>query len=95
MNIWKHFPTKKSREKHIKLVEKGLKEQYTPRMKKLTFFTGKTVDKVNKSRMQPIFLPVVKAFMGPFKAGFYQTFAALFGASLKKEYHPEERRINW
>ena len=27
--------------------------------------------------------------MGPFKAGFYQTFAALFGASLKKEYHPE------
>ena len=32
---------------------------------------------------------LVKAFMGPFKAGFYQTFAALFGASLKKEYHPE------
>lgn len=31
---------------------------------------------------------LVKAFMGPFKAGFYQTFAALFGASLKKEYDP-------
>ena len=28
--------------------------------------------------------------MGPFKAGFYQTFAALFGASLKKEYRPED-----
>lgn len=28
--------------------------------------------------------------MGPFKAGFYQTFAALFGASLKKEYHPDD-----
>ena len=26
--------------------------------------------------------------MGPFKAGFYQTFAALFGASLKKQYNP-------
>ena len=26
--------------------------------------------------------------MGPFKAGFYQTFASLFGASLKKEYDP-------
>jgi hypothetical protein len=26
--------------------------------------------------------------MGPFKAGFYQTFAALFGASLKKHYDP-------
>lgn len=32
---------------------------------------------------------LVKAFMGPFKATFYQAFAALFGASLKKEYHPE------
>lgn len=32
---------------------------------------------------------LVKAFMGPFKAGFYQTFAALFGASLKKEYEPD------
>ena len=30
----------------------------------------------------------MKAFMGPFKAGSYQTFAALFGASLKKEYDP-------
>ena len=27
--------------------------------------------------------------MGPVKAGFYQTVAALFGASLKKEYDPE------
>jgi len=27
--------------------------------------------------------------MGPFKPGFYQTFAALFGASLKKQYDPE------
>ena len=27
--------------------------------------------------------------MGPFKAGFYQAFAALFGASLKKEYDPQ------
>ena len=32
---------------------------------------------------------LVKAFMGPFKAGFYQAFAALFGASLKKEYDPQ------
>ena len=32
----------------------------------------------------------MKAFFGPFKAGFYQTFASLFGASLKKEYDPED-----
>ena len=28
--------------------------------------------------------------MGPFKAGIYQAFAALFGASLKKEYDPTD-----
>ena len=64
------LPNEEAKEKHIKAVEKGLKEQYTPRMKKL--------------------YQLVKAFMGPFKAGFYQTFAALFGASLKKEYKPKD-----
>ncbi|MCI5560200.1 MAG: DUF4294 domain-containing protein, partial [Phocaeicola sp.] len=29
-------------------------------------------------------------FMGSFKAFFYQGFAALFGASLKKEFNPEQ-----
>lgn len=30
----------------------------------------------------------MKAFLGPSRAGFYQAFAALFGASLKKGYAP-------
>ena len=80
------LPDKKAREKHLKLVEKGLKEQYTPIMKKLTFSQGKLL--VNRQTDSSSY-ELVKAFMGPFKAGFYQTFAALFGASLKKEYHPE------
>ena len=84
------LPDKKSREKHIKLVEKGLKEQYTPRMKKLTFSQGKLLIKLINRECNQSSYQLVKAFMGPFKAGFYQTFAALFGASLKKEYHPED-----
>ena len=35
------LPNDKARTRHIKMVEKGLKEQYTPRMKKLTFAQGK------------------------------------------------------
>ena len=57
------LPDEKSRQKHMKAVEKSLKEHSTG-------------------------YELVKAFMGPFKAGFYQTFAALFGASLKKQYDP-------
>ena len=84
------LPDEKARERHIKKVEKGLKEQYTPRIKKLTFSQGKLLIKLVNRECNQSSYQLVKAFMGPFKAGFYQTFAALFGASLKKEYHPED-----
>lgn len=82
------LPTEKERQKHIKNVEKGLKQQYTPRMKKLTFAQGKLLIKLVDRQSNQTSYELVRAFMGPFKAGFYQTFAALFGASLKKEYDP-------
>ena len=83
------LPNEKARQKHIKRVEKGLKEQYTPRMKKLSFTQGKLLIKLIDRQSNSTSYELVKAFMGPFKAGFYQTFAALFGASLKKEYDPQ------
>ena len=90
------FKNEKERREYYRLVrnvkktlEKGLKEQYTPIMKKLTFSQGKLLIKLVNRQTDSSSYELVKAFMGPFKAGFYQTFAALFGASLKKEYHPE------
>lgn len=82
------LPTEKARSRHIKAVEKGLKEQYTPRMKKLTFAQGKLLIKLVDRENNQTSFQLVRAFMGPFKAGFYQAFAALFGASLKKQYDP-------
>ncbi len=83
------LPNEKARQKHIKRVEKGLKDQYTPRMKKLSFTQGKLLIKLIDRQSNSTSYELVKAFMGPFKAGFYQAFAALFGASLKKEYDPQ------
>lgn len=82
------LPNEKVRQRHIKRVEKGLKEQYTPQMKRLSFAQGKLLIKLVDRQSNQTSYELVKAFMGPFKAGFYQTFAALFGASLKKEYDP-------
>lgn len=82
------LPNEKARQRHMKAVEKSLKEQYTPRMKKLTFAQGKLLIKMIDRQTHSTGYELVKAFMGPFKAGFYQTFAALFGASLKKQYDP-------
>ena len=87
------LPDEKSREKHLKMVEKGVKEQYTPRLKKLTFSQGKLLIKLINRETNSSSYELVKAYLGPFKAGFYQAFAALFGASLKKEYHPEGEDI--
>ena len=84
------LPDEKARKKHLKLVEKSIKEQYTPVMKKLTFSQGKLLIKLINRETDSSSYELVKAFLGPFKAGFYQAFAALFGASLKKEYHPED-----
>lgn len=82
------IPDEKARQKHLKLVEKSVKEQYTPRMKKLTFAQGKLLIKLVDRQTNSTGYELVKAFLGPFRAGFYQAFAALFGASLKKQYDP-------
>jgi hypothetical protein len=83
------LPTEKERREHIKMVEKGIKKQYLPVMKRLTFSQGKLLIKLIDRQNNQTSYEIVKAFLGPFRAGLYQAFAALFGASLKKEYHPE------
>ncbi|WP_321334028.1 DUF4294 domain-containing protein [uncultured Bacteroides sp.] len=80
------LPDEKAKQKHIKRVEKGLKEQYSAQMKKLSFTQGKLLIKLVDRESNQTSYELVKAFMGPFKAGLYQAFAGLFGASLKKQY---------
>ena len=63
------LPNEKARQRHIKRVEKGLKEQYTPRMKKLSFAQGKLLIKLIDRQSHQSSYELVKAFMGPFKAG--------------------------
>ena len=35
---------------------------------------------------------IVKAFLGTFRAGFWQTFGRFFGANLKQGFHPEKNK---
>lgn len=84
------LPDKKARDKHLKLVEKDLKEKYTPRLKKFSLSQGKLLIKLINRQTDSSSYELIKAFMGSFRATVYQSFASLFGASLKKEYHPED-----
>ena len=83
------IPTKKERDVHMKAVEKGLKEEYTPRIKKLTYSQGKLLIKLIDRETHSTGYELIQAFLGPVRAGFYQAFAWVFGASLKKRYDPK------
>lgn len=83
------LPTKKERSEHMKRVENSIKEQYTPRMKKLTHSQGKLLIKLIDRETNSSSYELIQAFLGPVRAGFYQAFAWLFGASLKKRYDPK------
>ncbi|MGM9714040.1 MAG: DUF4294 domain-containing protein [Prevotella sp.] len=83
------LPTKRERDEHLKLVEKGVKQQYTPKMKRLTLTQGKLLIKLVYRECHSSGYELINAFIGPLKAGFYQVFAWTFGASLKKTYEPE------
>lgn len=83
------LPNKKAKDRHMKLVEESIKKEYTPRMKKLTFTQGKLLIKLVYRECNSSSYELIKAFLGPIRAGFYQAFAWAFGASLKKKYDPE------
>ena len=83
------LPDKKARDAHMKLVEKSIRKEYTPRMKKLSYQQGKLLIKLVYRECNSSSYQLIQAFLGPIRAGFYQAFAMLFGASLTKKYEPE------
>ncbi len=86
------FPTQKEKENYLKRFEKEVFNQYKPEMKKLTKNQGKTLIKlVNRETNQKSYY-IIKAFMGTFRAGFWQTFGRFFGVNMKDGYSPNSNR---
>jgi len=83
------LPDKKSKDEFMKEAEKEMRKQYTPRLKKLTFAQGKLLIKLVDRQCGQTSYQLIKTYMGSFKAGISNAFATLFGASLKKQYDPE------
>lgn len=83
------LPDKRSRDQHMKYVEKSIFKEYKPRMKKLTYQQGKLLIKLVYRECDSSTYDLLKAFLGPVRAGFWQAFAFTFHASLRKGYDPE------
>ena len=83
-------PDKKEREKHLKNLEKDIFERYKPVIKTFTKGQGKVLLKlINRETDQSSF-NIVKAFLGSFRAGFWQTFGRFFGMNMKAGFHPDK-----
>ena len=83
------LPNKKAKDEHMQRVERSIRKEYTPRMKKLTYSQGKLLIKLVYRECNSSSYQLIQAFLGPIRAGFYQAFAALVGASLTKKYDAE------
>ena len=89
VEVLDQLPDKRSRDAHIKGVERGLKAQYGPALKKLTRSQGRLLIKLVNRECNQTGYAIAKAFIGPFKANLYQGIAVLFGNSLNKKYDPD------
>lgn len=83
------LPNEKARQAHLKRMEKELYKEYKPELKKLTFSQGKLLIKLIDRECNQSSYNLLKAYLGSFRAGFWNLFAGMFGASLKTEYDPK------
>lgn len=83
------LPDDKARQKHIETMEDELFKQYKPILKKLTYSQGKMLIKLVNRECNQSSYEIIRAFLGSFRAGFWQTFGKLFGVTLKAEWDPE------
>lgn len=86
------LPNQKERERHIKQMEKEVFNQYKPTLKKFSKNQAKMLIKLIQRETNQSSYNILKAFLGSFRASFWQAFGKLFGVSLKGEYHPEKDR---
>lgn len=86
------YKNEKEKREYLVAFEKATFNKYKPAMKKLTKNQGKVLIKlINRETNQESYR-IVKAFLGTFRAGFWQTFGKFFGVSLKQGYHPDKNK---
>ncbi len=86
------YPTQKEREEHLKKMEGAVFEQYKPVLKKFTKSQAQMLIKLINRETNQSSYNILKAFLGSFRAGFWQTFGRFFGVNLKTSYKPESDR---
>jgi hypothetical protein len=87
--------TDRERRKIMKDLEDELHREYGDELRSLTFTQGKILIKLIDRETGETSYDLVREMRGAFRAFFYQTFARIFGLSLKVNYDPhgEDQQI--
>ena len=83
------LPDDDARQRHLERMEKELFEQYKPVLKKFTYSQGKMLIKLVNRECNQSSYQLIRAFLGSFRAVFWQTFGSIFGVTLKTEWDPQ------
>lgn len=86
------FETQKEREAYLKSMEKSIFEQYKPIFRRFSKRQAKILIKLIQRETHQSSYDIVKAFLGSFRATFWQGFGKLFGVSLKGEFKPSKNK---
>ncbi len=85
--------SKRKRKKHIKRLQKELKEEFKDPMKNLTRTQGKILIKMIEKELDTPFYSLLKDLRGGFTATYYNEFGKFYGYRLKDGYTPGEDPI--
>lgn len=86
------FPTDQERRNYLSQMESALFAQYKPVLKRFSKRQAKVLIKLIQRETNQSSYDIVKAFLGSFRASFWQGFGKLFGVSLKSDFKPESDR---
>lgn len=86
------FPSQKEREKYLKEMETEVFNQYKPALKRFSKNQAKILIKLIQRETNQSSYNILKAFLGSFRAGFWQTFGRVLGVNLKSQYRPDKDR---
>lgn len=84
------LPDTEARERHLKEMESEVFNQYKPALKRFTRGQANLLVKLIQRETNQSGYDILKAFLGSFRASFWQGFGKMFGVSLKNKYQPDK-----
>lgn len=86
------LPSQKEREAYLKRMESAVFDQYKPILRRFSKSQAQLLCKLIHRETNQSGYSIIKAFLGSFRAGFWQTFGRFFGVNLKVDYRPDKDR---